>query len=522
MPFQTVSMDRFLGLDNSADELGLLPGQLRRCENYVFMANGGLKERAGGSKHSDPPVAGAIYGLSSFTNSSGTSYLICAQGTDLYYYDSETWNAFGLTLTASQTVRFEAAGFGATPALYACNGEESIIKIDMGASPQAALLTTGAPDNAPETVQFLKLHKNRLFGSDGADTIYFTDTLDFDTWNKGTNNFQVDPGINGNIQAMEVWGDSLFIFKEEAVYVLVNADASLSDFKVLKTDANVGTQSPDSVKTTKMGIFYFSIDGYVRKISPAISFSSNEFTLGGSGSPIVNYSLRYSIELHQDETDFVNVNAFVYNNLYILSFKTNENIQAYTDRTYFADTTKAIPFESEQTLQPMWGQFTGYDYRFFNILDNVVYGAKGLSGEVHTILEKDVTNDDGAAIKSVAKIAWLPVGGSSIYKRFNKVIVKMDGQTYPLTVYLQSYRTGKGGTPPIDAGIRKEMESSSPAYVGSATVGEFPLIYVGVMTEEFTTNLNGNYIQIQFENENIDEPTQVYGFDLVFRSIRVK
>ena len=523
MPFQSVSLDRFMGLDNSPDELNLIPGQLRLNQNYLYLENGGLSERGGGEKIDDPPSAGVLYGLSSFTNDSDDTYLVCAQGTDLHYYDSGSWNALSLTLTGSQLTRFEQAGFGAARSLYAVNGTERIIKITMTTGAvTASILAAGGTDNAPAGCKYLKLHKNRLFASDGADTVYFTDTLAFDTWASSTNNFQVDPGINGNIQSMEVWGDALFIFKETAVYVLVNADASVSDFKVLKTDAYTGTKSPDSVQRTRRGLFYFSEDGFIRNISPSISFSSNEFTLGGSGSPIVSYAIQDYLRSDYDRTDIANIQAFVHNDLYVLSYKSTENTQAYQDRTFFADTNKSITYAQEQTLQPFWGQFTGFQYRFMHIVNDIVYGAKGLDGEVHTTLTEGVYNDSGSAIESKAKIGWFAVGGSSLYKRFNRVVMKADGQTYPISLFFNSYRTGSGSPPDATVGISKSLVSDSWVLVGSAIVGPFPLSAPGVTTQEYTTNLNGNYFQAQFQNLNVDQPTKIFGLDLIFRSIRIK
>lgn len=523
MAFQSVSLDRFMGLDNSPDELNLLPGQLRVNENYLYLENGGLSERGGGAKIDDPPSAGVLYGLSSFTNDSDDTYLVCAQGTDLYYYDSASWNALSLTLTGSKLTRFAQAGFGAARSLYAVNGAERIIKITMTTGAvTGSILAAAGPNNAPAGCQYIKLHKNRLFASDGADTIYFTDTLAFDTWAKSTNNFQVDPGINGNIQAMEVWGDALFIFKETAVYVLVNADAAVADFKVLKTDAYTGTKSPDSVQRTRRGLFYFSEDGYVRIISPSISFSSNEFTLGGSGSPIVSYAIQDYLKADYDTSDMANIQAFMHNDMYIFSYKSTENAQAYQDRTFFADTNKSITYAQEQTLQPFWGQFTGFDYRFMHVVNDVVYGAKGLDGEVHTTLTEGVHNDSGSAIKSKARIGWFAVGGPSLYKRFNRVVMKADGQTYPLSLFFTAYNSGKGAPPDVTVGISKSLVSTSSSLVGSAIVGSYPLGNFGITTQEYTTNLNGNYFQAQFQNLNVDQPTKIYGLDLIFRSIRVK
>jgi len=68
-----------------------------------------------------------------------------------------------------------------------------------------------------------------------------------------------------------------------------------TNWNVLRTDAIIGSQSIDTIKRTKIGIIYLSTDNYIRLISPNISFSSGEYTLGGSGSPIISEDIQDDI-----------------------------------------------------------------------------------------------------------------------------------------------------------------------------------------------------------------------------------
>ena len=45
-------------MNTSRDELSLIPGQLSKNENYLYMASGGLRERGGGARLSSAPSAG--------------------------------------------------------------------------------------------------------------------------------------------------------------------------------------------------------------------------------------------------------------------------------------------------------------------------------------------------------------------------------------------------------------------------------------------------------------------------------
>ena len=74
--FPSVVIDKFLGMNTSRNKLGLLPGQLSRNENYLYMSTGGLEERGGGAKLSDPPAASVVFGGGNLELDDGTQYLI--------------------------------------------------------------------------------------------------------------------------------------------------------------------------------------------------------------------------------------------------------------------------------------------------------------------------------------------------------------------------------------------------------------------------------------------------------------
>lgn len=533
MAYEAVKIERFIGMDTTTNNLNLLPGQLQNNENYLYQENGGLSERGGGAKIMDPPSAGRLYGLSNFVDQNSVNWLICTQGTDAYYESGSSWNALSLTLTTSKTMRFEGAGFTTTKALYGTNATDGVVKIDLNVGPnvpQASILNTGAPDNAPDNMTYLKLHKNRMFGIDGQDTLYFTDVLDFDTWDSTNNNIQIAPGIDGNLQSMEVWGDALFLFKEYAVYVLVNADdPTPTSWKVLKTDANIGTQSPDTVKRTKRGLFYLSSDNFIRLLSPTVSYSSAEFTLGGSDSPIVSHSIQNDLNTDLSKADKGSAHAIVFEDLYVVSYRSRNNASDYPDKTFFADVGKSIAMESIPNLQPFWGKFTGFDYQFLTLFNltgqNRLYGAKGITasiGEVQETLNESINNDNSTAIESKATLGWVPIGGESVFKRFNKIYFVGATENWDISLYFNAYKYGKGSVPKYDEGISKTFTSNtgSQAIMGSIIIGTTALGASGIASENFSFNKNGHFFQAHFENLNVDEKTSIYSMEIYYRPIK--
>ena len=410
-----MAIDKFLGMDTSRNSLSLIPGQLMLNHNYLYMANGGIEQRGGGDKLTNAVVAGTpLYGLANFKTNSDNEYLIAIHNTDIYYYSSG-WNSIYSAMTANTKTRFEAAGSGANRALYVCNGVDIVkeVKNDVPTASEVAL---------SPTVTMMKLHKKRLFGIGTTDTMYFTDASAFTTWATGTNTILVDPGNNGYLKALEVWGDALFIFKEYAVYVLPNASdpTPATDWLILRTDASTGTQSPDTVKRTRDGIYYFGTDNFIHKIAPDITYSSAEYSLGGSGNPIVSYAIQDDLVALADLSAKARYMSVVHKDLYIFSFQSINASGTFNDKTFFADTTKFLPGTNISVPQPFWGEFTGFDYNFYaqqTVSDDIgLYGAKGDTGEVHQTLDPGSHDDNGDAIQSKFQLGWVAPGGPGLYK----------------------------------------------------------------------------------------------------------
>ena len=520
--FPSVSIDKFLGMNTSRDELSLIPGQLSKNQNYLYMANGGLKERGGGEKLSNPPSAGEVFSLDNYRNQSGTNYLITNQGTDAYYYNSG-WNALSLTLTSGKKIRWAQAGKGAATALYGVNANEGVIKIT-GSTPTGSIVA-----NSPTDAVAIKKHKNRLFTLNVDGTLSFTEALGFETWNPTENTIDIVPGVDGDGVALEIWGDSLFIIKEFGIYVLPNAADPVPkvNWSVLRADAATGSKSPDTVRRTKNGIYFLSSDNFIRKIAPAISFSSGEYTMGGSGTPIVSVPIEDDLELLLQDSSKNNAQAKVHNELYILSFESVNNSGSYNDLTYYADTEKFLTFEGNPEPQPYWGEFLGFNYDFFTTqISNgkvKLYGAKGTTtvGAVHETLNDTIHNDDGAAIESKAILGWFPIGGESLYKKIKQVYFVGDTENWELNVTLKAYKYGTA-VPSEGEGKTYIYTSTTveKAVVGTAVVGTALLSEVAVGSSKFRTSLKGHLFRAEMFNLNADEFTRIDKLVVYYRPIR--
>jgi hypothetical protein len=376
---------------------------------------------------------------------------------------------------------------------------------------------------------YLKLHKNRLFGTDGKDTLYFTDALAFDTWALGTNDIAVFPGIDGYIKALEVWGDALFIFKEHGVYVLPNAaDADpTSAWKILRTDAETGTQSPDTVKRTRLGIMYLGSDDKIRLTGPQVTFSSGEYTLGKTGSPSVCEAIWDDLNENLDRANKDKAVAVVHKDLYILSWQSNANASVYNDRTYFADTTKTIKLPNNPQPEPFWGCFTGFNYDWYaqqTVTGNIqLYGAKGTNGDVQETLNDTIHNDNASAIASHAILGYLPIGSEGTYSRITQVKFVGYTENWYIDLVFNTFTLGKN-IPTDGEGISRQFSSNPEAasLVGTALVGTATASATNIASSVYHVGLRGNYFKAEFKNLNADQFTRVLKCMVYYRRIKQK
>jgi hypothetical protein len=516
----TVEINKFIGMDLSKDPLHLIPGQLRKNENYLYLHNGGLEERGGGDQLTAAPSSGnPVLGLGNYQNSAGSEYLITAHGTDLYYYDSG-WNSMTSALTTGKKIRFESSGAGANIALYGVNGTDSVVKVS-GATP-----TYSAVASSPTDCITLKLHKNRLFGLALDGTLYFTDTNAFDTWNVGSNTIEIAPGLDGQAHALAVWGDALFIFKENGIYVLPNADEATSAWVVLRTDAITGTTSTDSVRNTRDGIYFLASDNYVRKIGPTTTFSSGEYTLDGSGSPIVSHAIYPELKDKLDNSNKDDAFAITHDDLYILYWQSTDNSGSYNDRCFFADTAKFHGIDNVPDLQPYWGEITGAVFQFavqqFSSNANVFYGTSGNDGIFQECFNSGISNDAGNAIASKAYIGWLPIAGPGVYKAVKSARLIAEVENWTITFRMDGYNL-RGGLPADGAGASFTFDpnaGTSAAVVGTAVVGTDQTATIGIAAENFRMSQKGHYVAFEVENTNIDEFTRIHSVLLEYKPIR--
>jgi len=509
-----VTISRFLPLDTTQNKTSYDFGRLMKNHNYLYLQNGGLEERGGGTDLAAGPAASKAYGFANYKNNEAAEFLLLTQGTKIYYYNSG-WVDAGVVLTSNQYMRFEQAGFGANRNMYAVNGSDSVTKITTTASVPAASAVASSPTDG----EFIKLHKNRLFVANNRDTLYYTDVNAFETWALGTNDIEIAPGVDGYIQGLEIWGDSLFIFKERGIYIIPNAAESVSSWSVLKIDAETGTLSPDTIRRTKDGVYFLATDGRVRKINPNVTFTSGEYVLGGTGSPVVSERIQETIDLYIERGNIQRAHAVLYKDLYILSYNSTDATGNEMDICYAADTTKFEQIPSIQTLQPFWTQFTNFEFDFYAVQtvssDPVLYCVDE-SAVTASRLVRGIHNDSSSAIESVIEVGWSAPPDrftgqpdTATYRLFHPIIVFAELENWDVDVEVATYKLNDFIPAEISGREYTVSGASSTALVGTAVVGTGTVTNVGIKSQKFRTGLRGNFLAIKCENLNADEFTRI-------------
>lgn len=261
----------------------------------------------------------------------------------------------------------------------------------------------------------------------------------------------------------------------------------------------------------------------MRLLSPNISYSSGEYTLGGSGSPIVSEDINSDLELLLSRPTIANAQAIVFNDLYILSFESVNNSDTYNDLTYFADVAKFIQQPQIQQPQPFWGTFTGFNYDYFTTQkDNdriKLYAVKGENGQTHETMNETINNDNGGAIESKAILAWYPIGNESTYSKINRIYFVGDTENWSIDLVFDAYEYGEL-VPSAGVGTAYQSTGSSISTVGTAVVGTDLVGSLTVGSSKFRANLRGNKFRAEMSNLNANEFTRILKIIFYFRPIR--
>lgn len=298
---------------------------------------------------------GIVKGLT-FYDTPTNSYAVAGTASGPRYYNGSSWpqlsvgNPIGVSGLSANDVSF-AQGVNT---LYMVDGYNGIYSWDGTTS---TLVSGAANDEGPVGPRYAVWHTNRLavgcLGTSGVitegDTIYFSQFLEGDVWDKASWNVRVGAGEGDRITGMVSWTDfNLAVFKERSVWV-VDCDPNLepAQFQIKPVTRSVGCPAGKTAVQVGDDILFLSTQG-VRSVKRTLASEQQQDIGPALSEPITDLIARIN------PAAIARSAAIHWNNRYILSVP----LDSATTPNY------CIVFN---TLTNTWSGFwTGWQAKYFS------------------------------------------------------------------------------------------------------------------------------------------------------------
>lgn len=309
------------GLNTQKHSSKIEDNQTPDCQN-VFPENApSIKKRKGFSKVGGDVGSAAlrISGMYNYVKSDGVEYLVCVQGTTLYYLNSA--GAWTTTSFTGFTTGNECTFTVYEDALYIANGVQKIVKAthNSAASPTAPSWTVAAISDAQcPKVELVTVHKHRLIGTRDVDTANQKSRTFYSNWSDATAWEAADyddimPDDGDEIVGQEPLHDSLYYFKTNAIYsqegdLASDAGAAMGSaarLPIRKTIANVGASSDRSICYYQNNLIFFGKKGV--------------FSFDGSRENLLSNNIQKTLQDDVDTKNLSQAAAVVFKDRYYLS-----------------------------------------------------------------------------------------------------------------------------------------------------------------------------------------------------------
>jgi hypothetical protein len=385
----------FSGGQNSGDDPASIgPNQAQLLQNSMITRKGRCTERLGitrlGTANSttDP-----ILGLFHYNAGGVLDTLLRARDTNIQYLlsDFSDWtNITGLTtLTADLPTNFVQA----LDRCFILNGVDNVFSIDSSLT----VTDEGNTNTDFPICTFAEwASNNRMFASGNPDQslkdyVWFSNSIDPQTWNRSVNVFKVRSGNGGAVTWLKMFKEyELIIYKNDAIYVLVMDGATpLTDWTVKPLSTVIGCPAGRTVQDIGNDHIYLANDG-VRLLSRT---TFDKLRVGVISDPIRDII----DDINQDAIQFSN--SWFENGLYILNVPTGTS--NVPNRTLIWDSVAAQrngdPNSAWTTVpEGTWNFSCMSSFGFGDNKKTFVSGSSLNTSLCYKVL--DGTTDDGTAI----------------------------------------------------------------------------------------------------------------------------
>lgn len=385
----------FSGGQNSgahANEIGETQASL--LQNSIITDKGRVTQRLGltllGTSNS---TSNRILGIFNYNAGGVLNTLLRARATKIQRLNDAYTDWTDITGLTTMTTGLDTNFAQALDRCFIMNGTDNTFSID------SAFTVT---DEGNTNTDFPVCHfaewasNNRMFAGgtevDGTrDYVWFSDSLDPQTWNRSTNVFKVRSGNGGKVTWLKMFKEfELIIYKNDSIFVL-NMDGAtpLTDWDLKPLATNIGCVAGRTVADIGNDHIFLSADG-VRLLSRT---SFDKLKVGVISEPI------------QDIIDAINTDAvdksvgWFENGLYILGVPTGTS--TYPDRFVIWDSIAAKrngdPNSGWTTIpKATWNMYCLSSFNFGDNLKIVVGGDGVANSYCYKVLNG--ATDNGTAI----------------------------------------------------------------------------------------------------------------------------
>jgi hypothetical protein len=458
-------------------------------QNVTFTVYGSFKKRSGFSLIEDDGNIASGVKYIKFSNAS--QYLVRLSDNDVIY--KMDYGASGPDGTWDDITGGLSFNIGKNNLSSFAIGEDTLIIEDgLSSTPPykwtGGVTTCAALGDAPNA-SVVAFHANMAFAAGNntnPSTLYFSDVGDITDWSTGlSGNVSIDTNDGSIIRAIVPGFDALYVFKDNSIWRLTGTDKDT--FQIQRMVQGVGVTSPQAVTVLNNQFFFITGQGSVYLYDGAIGLKKLSTKISGTLKTNISFSrYSYASTLTYDDDFYLSVST--------TSSDTNDLILVF------------------DTFSLSWTKFSGMNINAMTVADDGTGRDKiffeGYTGSLCKYPDGD--DDNGAAIDAYY-----------ITKQFNYPELGASKDWKLLKVYFAEESTAYN----LDVTVLKDFETTGTTYsvsLNAATGGTYGTAVYGVdvyggetiITNRIETNLSGDFYKVKFANDNIDEPFEVYGYQM--------
>lgn len=479
----------FSGGQNSSDEPSAIgKNQSVLLQNSIITKKGKISQRLGITKLGTAnSTTDRILGLTHFSAGTTLDTMLRARATKIQRLASNFSDWTDVAGLTSLTTGLDTNFVQALDKCFILNGTDNVFSVD-----SALAVTDEGNTNAdfPKTTVAEWTPNNRMFSSGSKDQslrdyVWFSNSIDPQTWDRATNVFKVRSGDNGRITWLKAFKEfELIMYKNDSIYVLNMEGATpLTDWTVKPLSVAVGCPAGRTVQDIGNDHIFLGNDG-VRLLSRT---TFDKLRVGVISDPI-----RDIIDsINQDAIS--TANGWFENGLYILNIPTGTS--TVPDRTVIWDSIAAQRNgdpNSAWTVVPKatWNFSCMSSFGFGDNIKTFVSGSSLATSLCYKVLSG--TTDDGTAIVQKIRTAQIDFDDAFLDKVFDpSQFIAESGSD---AIYLVEIQVDEKGFVPIgqiDLAGGLVTPFNTPATTSNVDA-----------TKNFRTKFSGRgkYVQYQISN----------------------